>query len=146
MLGAVAIIPWNPKRRKNRSCLPPTWTKEELGKRSSIERFFGRVFLFFHLQRPPLFGWSTMARQVALTYTATIIVALAAQQAGRPALLPPFPTNRRSRLLLRACSSFFSSVKHGCCSQAAVLIDDDAVFFAGHQGSLSYPVWTSFRP
>lgn len=62
--------------------LPPTWTKEELGKRSGIERFFGRVFLFFHLQRPPLSGWSTIARQVALTYTATIIVALAAQQAG----------------------------------------------------------------
>ena len=53
-LGAVAVIPWNPKRQKNRSCLPPTWTKEELGKRSGIERFFGRVFLFFHLQRPPL--------------------------------------------------------------------------------------------
>ncbi|MBO0783672.1 MAG: transposase, partial [Ktedonobacteraceae bacterium] len=78
-LGAVAVIPWNPKRQKNRSCLPPTWTKEELGKRSGIERFFGRVFLFFHLQRPPLSGWSTIARQVALTYTATIIVALAAQ-------------------------------------------------------------------
>jgi transposase len=30
-LGAVAIIPWNPKRQKNRSCLPPTWTAEELG-------------------------------------------------------------------------------------------------------------------
>lgn len=86
-LGAVAVIPWNPKRQKNRSCLPPTWTKEELGKRSSIERFFGRVFLFFHLQRPPLAGWSTIARQVALTYTATIIVALAAQQAGRPDLI-----------------------------------------------------------
>lgn len=86
-LGAVAVIPWNPKRQKNRSCLPPTWTREELGKRSSIERFFGRVFLFFHLQRPPLFGWSTMLRQVALTYTATIIVALAAQQAGRPDLI-----------------------------------------------------------
>jgi hypothetical protein len=42
--------PWNPKRQKNRSCLLPTWTKEELGKRSGIERFFGRVFLFFHLQ------------------------------------------------------------------------------------------------
>jgi hypothetical protein len=63
------------------------WTKEELGKRSAIERFFGRVFLFFHLQRPPLAGWSTMVRQVALTYTATIIVALAAQQAGRPELI-----------------------------------------------------------
>ena len=86
-LRAVAVIPWNPKRQKNRSCLPPTWTKEELGKRSSIERFFGRVFLFFHLQRQPLCGWSAIARQVALTYTATVIVALAAQQAGRPDLI-----------------------------------------------------------
>ncbi|HCF83754.1 MAG TPA: hypothetical protein DEV72_00940 [Ktedonobacter sp.] len=87
VLGAVAVIPWNPKRQKNRTCLPPTWTREELGKRSGIERFFGRVFLFFHLQRPPLSGWSAMVRQVALTYTATIIVALAAQQAGRSDLI-----------------------------------------------------------
>ena len=58
-----------------------------LGKRSGIERFFGRVFLFFQLQRPPLSGWSTIARQVALTYAATIIVALAAQEAGRPDLI-----------------------------------------------------------
>ena len=65
-------------RQKNRSCLPPTWTKEKLGKRTSIERFFGRVFLFFHLQRPPLCGWSAIARQVALTYAASIIVGLAA--------------------------------------------------------------------
>ncbi len=87
VLGAVAVVPWNPKRQKNRSCLPPTWTKEELGKRTSIERFFGRVFLFFHLQRPPLCGWSAIATRVALTYTASIIVALAAQHAGRPDLI-----------------------------------------------------------
>ena len=93
-LHAVAVVPWNPKRQKNRSGLPPTWTKEELGKRSSIERFFGRVFLFFHLQRPPLSGWSAIARLVALTYTATIIVGLAAQQAGRPELI----RSRHSRL------------------------------------------------
>lgn len=86
-LGAVAVVPWNPKRQKNRSCRPPTCTKEELSKRSSIERFFGRVFLFFRLQRPPLCGWSAITRQVALTYTATIIIALAAQQAGRPDLI-----------------------------------------------------------
>ena len=86
-LHATAVIPWNAKRQKNRSCLPPTWTKEELGKRSSIERFFGRLFLFFHLQRPPLCGWSAIARQVGLTYTASIIVALAAQHAGRPELI-----------------------------------------------------------
>ena len=87
VLGAVAVVPWNPKNQKNRSCLPPTWTKEELGKRSSIERFFGRVFLFFHLQRPPLCGWSEMASQVALTYAASVIVGLAAKPAGRPDLI-----------------------------------------------------------
>jgi transposase len=87
VLGAIAVIPWNSKRQKNRSCLPPTWTKEELGKRSAIERFFGRVFLFFHLQRPPLCGWSDIVSQVALTYTASIIVGLAAQHAGRPDLI-----------------------------------------------------------
>jgi Transposase DDE domain len=86
-LGAVAILPWNPKRQKNRSCLPPTWTKEELGKRSAIERFFGRVFLFFRLQRPPYSGWSTIVQQVALTYTASIVVGLAAWQAHRPDLI-----------------------------------------------------------
>ena len=87
VLGAIAVIPWNPQNQKNRSCLPPTWTREELGKRSSIERFFGRVFLFFHLQRPPLCGWSEITSQVALTYTASVIVGLAAQQAGRPDLI-----------------------------------------------------------
>jgi transposase len=87
VLGAVAVIPWNPKNQKNHSCLPPTWTREELGKRSSIERFFGRVFLFFHLQRPPLCGWSEMVSQVALTYAASVIVGLAAQQAARPDLI-----------------------------------------------------------
>ena|SRR6266849_9259175 len=86
-LHAVAVVPWNSKRQQNRSCLPPTWTKEELGKRSSIERFFGRVFLFFRLQRPPLSGWSAIARQVALTYASTIVVGLAAQHAGRPELI-----------------------------------------------------------
>jgi hypothetical protein len=69
------------------SALPPTWTVDELGKCTSIERFFGRVFLFFRLQRPPLCGWSAIVSQVALTYTATIIVALAAQEAGRPDLI-----------------------------------------------------------
>jgi hypothetical protein len=51
------------------------WTKEELGKRSSTLRFFGHVFLFFRLQRPPYSGW------------ATIVVALAAWQAHRPDLI-----------------------------------------------------------
>ena len=54
---------------------------------ASAHRFFSRVFLFFHLQRPPLCGWSEIASQVALTYAASVIVGLAAQQAGRPDLI-----------------------------------------------------------
>lgn len=87
VVGAVVVIPWNPKRQRNRSCLPPTWTAEELGKRTSIERFFGRVFCFFHLQRPPLCGWTAIARQVALTYAATWVIALVACQSARPDLI-----------------------------------------------------------
>src|SRR5262249_5444769 len=84
-LGAGAVVPWNPKRAKNRSCLPPPWTAPRVSKRTSIYRFFGRVFCLFslsHLRRPPLAGWSAVACQVALTYAATIIVGLAAHQAG----------------------------------------------------------------
>ncbi len=86
-LGAVAVVPWNPKRQKNRDRLPPTWTRAELGKRSGIERFFGRVFRFFSLQRPPVVGWTAVVQRVALTYAATVIVALVAHQAGRPDLI-----------------------------------------------------------
>ena len=86
-LHATAVIPWNPKRTKDRSCLPPTWTREELGKRTSIERFFGRIMLFFRIQRPPLVGWTAVTQRVALTYTASIVVGLAAQHARRPDLV-----------------------------------------------------------
>jgi hypothetical protein len=87
VLGARAIIPWNPKRQRRRDGLPPTWTAEELGKRTSIERFFGRTLVFFRLQRPPVFGWSAVETRVALTYAAVWVIALAAWQAGRPALI-----------------------------------------------------------
>jgi len=86
-LGAVAVIPWNPKRQKNRTRLPPTWTAHELGKRGGIERFFGRVFPFFGLQRPPVVGWTAVVQRVTLTYAAVIVVALAAHHAGRPDLI-----------------------------------------------------------
>jgi transposase len=87
VLGAQAVIPWNPKRQKRRDGLPPTWTAEELGKRTSIERFFGRVLVFFCLQRPPVFGWSAVEVRVALTYAAVWVIALTAWQAGRPDLI-----------------------------------------------------------
>jgi hypothetical protein len=82
MLGASAVIPGNPKRQKQQDRLPQTWTAEELGKRTSIERFFGRVLVFFCLQHPPAFGWSAVETRVLLTYAAVWIIALAAWQAG----------------------------------------------------------------
>jgi hypothetical protein len=90
VLGAVAVVPWSPKRQKNRSCVPPTWTAKELAKRTTIERFFGRVFSLFSLfrvQRPLLACWSAIAARVALAYAALVVVGLAAQQAGRPYLI-----------------------------------------------------------
>ncbi len=87
VLGAHAVIPWNPKRQKQRDGLPPTWTAQELGKRTSIERFVGRVLVFFRVQRPPVFGWSAVETRVALTYAAVWVIALAAWQAGRPDLI-----------------------------------------------------------
>jgi Transposase DDE domain len=86
-VGAVAVIPFNPKATKDRSCLPPTWTAAELGKRTAIERFFGRLFRVLLPQRPPLAGWSAVTACVALSFTATLMVALAAHQAGRPDLI-----------------------------------------------------------
>jgi transposase len=86
-LGAVAVIPWNPKRQKRRDGLPPTWTADELGKRTSIERFFGRVLVFFRVQRPPISGWTAVETRVALTYAAVWVIALAAWQAERPDLI-----------------------------------------------------------
>jgi hypothetical protein len=65
------------------------WTAEELGKRTSIERFFGRVLVFFRLQRPPVLGWTALETRVALTYAAVWVIALPACQAGRPDLIRP---------------------------------------------------------
>jgi hypothetical protein len=87
VLGAQAVVPWNPKRQKQRDGLPPTWTGDELGNHTSIERFFGRMLVFFRLQRPPIFGWSPVETRVVLTYAAVWVIALAAWQAGRPELI-----------------------------------------------------------
>ncbi|HEV2458425.1 MAG TPA: transposase [Ktedonobacterales bacterium] len=86
-LGAVAVIPWNPKRQQRRDGLPPPWTADELVTRTSSERFFGRVLVFFRLQRPPICGWSALETRVALTDAAVWVVALAAWQEGRPKLI-----------------------------------------------------------
>ena len=54
--------------------------------------------LLFRLQRPPLGGWSAIATQVALTYAATVVVGLAAHQAGPPRPHPLTQARTRSYL------------------------------------------------
>jgi hypothetical protein len=85
--GAHAALPRNPKRQKRRDGLPSTWTAEELGKRTSIKRFFGHTFIFFRLQLPTVSGWSAVAVRVALTYAALWVIAMAAWKAGSPELI-----------------------------------------------------------
>jgi hypothetical protein len=87
VIGEVAVIAWNPKNQKNRFCLTSTWMRNELGKRTCIERFFGRVSLFFHLQRPPLCDWCEATSQAALTCIASVLVGLLVQAASPPDLI-----------------------------------------------------------
>jgi hypothetical protein len=63
-----------------------------VGKRTSIERFFGRVLVFFPLQRPPAFGWSAAETRVVLACAAVWVIALAGWHAGCPdAIRSPRP-------------------------------------------------------
>ena len=75
----VRLFPGIPKTRRTVLACPQRGPEKNSASASLIERFFGRVFLFFHLQRPPLCGWSEIASQVALTYAASVIVGLAAR-------------------------------------------------------------------
>jgi hypothetical protein len=79
--------PLEPQAAESAGWLPPTWTADELSKRTSVEHFFRRVLVFFRLQRPPVFGWSAVETRVALTYASVWVIALAAYQAGRPDLI-----------------------------------------------------------
>ena len=87
VLGAVAIIPCHPKRQKNRSCLPPTWTQtKNWANVAHRTLLWPRLSLFSLATATPV--WLVYPhQQVALTYTASIVVALAAQHARRPDLI-----------------------------------------------------------
>src|SRR5438876_12194581 len=87
-LGPSPSFAFHPKRAAR---IAPVYLlpgpKKNSGNAAALSASRGRVFLFFHLQRPPLCGWSEIASQVALTYAASVIVGLAAQHASRPDLI-----------------------------------------------------------
>jgi hypothetical protein len=69
------------------ACLLPGGTRG-IGQAERDRTFFrAGLSVLSPIPRPPLYGWSAIASQVALTYTASIVVALAAKPAGRPDLI-----------------------------------------------------------
>jgi len=77
------VITGNPKSQKHYcSCVPPPRTTEAPGKRHGIERFFDRVFLFFVSNSFLSPGGQLLFPRVAFTSTASLLVALAAWNAG----------------------------------------------------------------
>ena len=104
-LGAVAVIPWNPKRQKNRTCLPPTWTAEELGKRPASNASSGassRSLAPSACSARRSSGWTAVETRVALTYAATLVVGLAAHQAAVPTSSAPTRSHPLSSALIRS--------------------------------------------
>jgi hypothetical protein len=67
VLGAVAVIRFPSQTRSVTVpvCLPLGGTRGVGQAQWHPSLRMARVFLFFHLQRPPLSGWSTITRQVA---------------------------------------------------------------------------------
>ena len=85
-LHATAVIAWNPKRTKptrKRVPRPPVAHLDARGAGQAHQHGVPSGC------RPPLIGWTALTQRVALTYTASIVVGLAAQQAGRTSSAPP---------------------------------------------------------
>jgi hypothetical protein len=85
-------------RLTHRRCPPPLHAGPVGAPRTYSEESLVASSSSFTRPRPPLCGWSAIARQVALIYTASIIVGLAAQQAGRPELIRSRHSRPRSLL------------------------------------------------
>jgi hypothetical protein len=58
--------------------LPSTWRAQELGKRTSIERFFVRVLVLVRWQHSPDFGGLAVNTRIVVTSAAVSVIALAA--------------------------------------------------------------------
>jgi len=63
---------------------PPSYQRAQA---TQLNVSLAACFSLFDESAPPLTGWSSVVTQVALTYTATISVALAAWNAQRPDLI-----------------------------------------------------------
>jgi len=86
VIGAHAIIPFNRKKQPlSRVRQLAYWPVSYLA-RAIIERFFGIAKCHYRLGTAYTVGWEPVLTQVCLTFSAILVVALAAHQAGAPEL------------------------------------------------------------
>lgn len=86
VLGARPIIPFNRKKQPLARVRHLAWYRLSYAARAVIERFFGVAKRHYHLDAAEAVGWEPVLLRVTLTFCAILVVALAAQHAGAPAL------------------------------------------------------------
>lgn len=101
IVGAIAFIDYN-LRRKGKKAVATLeflkfWNTEVLGKRRTIERFFGIVKRYYGLNDFQVQGLQAVILHVLLTYIAVLSVALLAVEIGRKDLM------RSPRRILAPC-------------------------------------------
>jgi hypothetical protein len=85
--GARAAVDYNVRRAGKKFLLPlwfVRWWKHRMGKRATIERFFGIVKRWYGLEHLRAPGYLSGLRHVLMTYGAVLTVALLAVKRGRP--------------------------------------------------------------
>lgn len=86
IIGAHPIIPFNRKRQPLARVRHLVWWSLSYLVRAVIERFFAAAKRYYDLNTNYVVGWDAVMLRVTLTFCATLVVALAAHQAGRPEL------------------------------------------------------------
>lgn len=86
--GARAAVDYNVRKAGKKFLVPVwfiQWWVHRMGKRSTIERFFGIAKRWYDLEHLRTPGYLGCLRHVLMTYCAILTVALLAHQRGRPA-------------------------------------------------------------
>ena len=86
VLRARPIIPFNRKKQPLARVRHLAWSRLSYAARAVIERFFGIAKRHYGLDTADVVGWQPVLLRVTLTFCASLVVALAAHQAGAPEL------------------------------------------------------------
>lgn len=86
VLKAHPIIPFNRKKQPLAKVRHLVWWPVSYAARAIIERFFATAKRYYHLDTGYAIGWESVVLRVTITFSAILVVALAAYQSGAPEL------------------------------------------------------------